>query len=184
MAATQQIKGLKELNDYMQKFPAKLEANVMRAGMGQGAKVIMQEVKQRVPVGKPSSTSKKFYGGYMGALRDSIRKSTSLKFGRVIASIKAGGKNKKTGADVYYAHMVEWGTAGHAIKGRKGGKLKFGSFFGTAIFHRGARPKPFMRPALDMKHGSAIVETARAIRKRLEKKHGLDQRHIKLEGDE
>ena len=182
--AEQQIKGLSELNKYMQQFPAKMEANVMRSGMGQGAKVIMEEVKKRVPVGKPSSVGKKLYKLYPGALRDSIRKSTSLKFGRVIATIKAGGKNKKTGADVFYAHMVEWGTAGHAIKGRKGGKLKFGSFFGRAIFHKGARRQPFMRPALDMKHRSAIVETARAIRKRLEKKNGLNARHIKLEGDE
>lgn len=178
------VKGLAELNKYLQTLPAKMEANVMRSGMGAGANVLVKEAKSRAPVGEPSKEGRKKYKLYAGALRDSIRKSSRIKFGTVMVSIKAGGKNKKTGANVYYAHMIEWGTKAHTISARKGSSLSFGKFFGQSVKHPGIKPRPFMRPALDIAHRKAVMATAKAIKNRLAKKHGIDTPHIKLEGDE
>jgi HK97 gp10 family phage protein len=182
------IKGGAELQRFLDQLPAKLEANVMRSALRQGAKLIADEAKAQAPVAPPNSENKRLYGGYEGALRDSIRVSTGLKKGKVTASVKAGGKKRKSkrGADVFYAHMVEFGTAAHSIKPtKKGGKkfLSFGGIFARSVEHPGAAPRPFMRPALDGKAGAAIVAVGAQIKKRLTKE-GLNASDIEVEDEE
>lgn len=178
------VKGLKELQQFLNVLPAKMEANVMRGAMRAGAKVLNDYAKERAPIGQPRSGSKRRYGGYPGALRDSLRIGTRLNYGTVIARVIAGGKNKKTGADVFYAHMIEFGTKAHTITARNGGMLAFGGGFHKSVEHPGIKPKPFMRPALDTQATRAVIAVANAIKKRLLKKHGLDLTYIKVEGDE
>jgi HK97 gp10 family phage protein len=158
------VKGLSELQALLNTLPAKLEANVMRSAMRAGAKVIAEEAKQQVSVKS-------------GALRDSIKVSTSSRRGVVKASIKAGGKNKKTGGDAFYAHMVEFGTAPHFILG----PLKLGKGMVAGVKHPGSRAHPFMRPAFDKKAQQAVLEVGKKVRQRLSQKHGLDTSGINLE---
>lgn len=174
------VTGLADLQKFLDQLPAKMERNVMRGALRSGAKVIEAQVKANVPVGAPGGRNKKIYGGYRGALRDSVRVTTRRKGGKVTASVKAGGKSKKTGADVYYAHMVEFGTAAHTItaKNRKG--LSFGGLFFQSVQHPGARARPFMRPALDGQAQNAVVATAEYIKKRLATKQGLDTSGIEI----
>lgn len=177
------IKGLIELDTFLQTLPAKLEANVLRSSMRAGVKVWRTHAVERVPVAPPNSENKKLYGGYAGALRDSIRIGTKLKGNRVVAYVRAGGKNKKSGADVYYAHMVEHGVKPHLISS-KNGFLKIGNSFSKSVMHPGFVGRGFMRTTFDRYSQQVVEETAEKMRRTLEKKHGLTTPEPKQEGDE
>ncbi|MFA5900348.1 MAG: HK97-gp10 family putative phage morphogenesis protein [Hyphomicrobium sp.] len=179
------VKGFKELQTFLDQLPTKMEANVMRSALRAGAKVVLEEAKLQVPV-KDSD------------LRKSLRISTRSRSGTVTASVKS---------DLYYAKWVEYGTAPHLIKvsdkdrpmrmtrhgPRKismrtinkmiasGSLVIGGNFVGPMIKHPGAKPKPFMRPALDTKSNAALLAVGEAIKKRLAKKHGLDASGVDLE---
>lgn len=174
------VKGLADLQKVLDTLPAKIESNIMRGAMRAGSNVIMKESKQRVPVAPPNQENQRLYGGRTGLLRDSIKVSTNVRNGRVTASVKAGGKDKK-GGDAYYAHFVEWGTKPHVIKAKYGRMLAIGV---AMVNHPGARPKPFMRPALDTQTGRALQAVREYIRTRLATKHGIDVPAPREEGDE
>ncbi len=168
------IKGGRELDQLLQTLPVKLERNVLRAALVAGARVIAKEAKANAPVGQPSNVNAQLYGGYPGALRDSVRvTSGTTKAGQVYASVKAGGRTKK-GADVFYAHIVEMGARRHRIAPRAKKALEIGGqFVGGAVDHPGARPQPFMRPAADSKTPEAVAKMTERIRTRLQK-YGVD----------
>lgn len=156
MATITRFKGGAELQKALNQLPAKLERNVMRSALRQGANVIRDEARSNVPV-------------KTGALKKSIKVSTRARRGQVTATLKAGGK------DAFYAHMVEYGTAPHdiAVKSKKvlvfedGGKA-------TRARHPGISPKPFMRPAVDDKADEAVQAVANQVRKTLSTKHGIN----------
>ncbi len=143
------IKGLEGVQALLDSLPAKIELNIVRGALRAGAKVIEAEAKQLCPVGAT------------GALRDSIHVSMRTKRGVVQATIRAGG------GKVYYAHMVEHGTASHFIKPKNRKSLFVAGLFKEVVDHPGAQKKPFMRPALDGKAGDAIQAVADYIHKRL-----------------
>jgi HK97 gp10 family phage protein len=154
------VKGLRELNALLQSLPVKIERNILRAAMRQGAKVIADQARANVPVAAPSDRNRERYGGYAGALRDSIRVGGRSQRGRVTAYIRAGGTKTKGGADVFYAHWVEYGTRPHA-NGKRG-------------FHPGARPHPFLRPAADTAQADAVVAVGKWVYRRLETRGGFE----------
>lgn len=155
MAAEFKIEGMKQLHDALTQLPVKLQKNVMRGALRTGAKIIEADARQRIPVGQPSAKNVRLYGGYEGALLDSLRVSAGIRRdGTVTASVKTGGKNKK-GADVYYALWVEYGVSAHLIK--------------PNVMHPGFPPIPFMRPAMDAKAYQAAHAVADYIRERFTK---------------
>lgn len=190
------ITGLADLNKFLQQLPAKMEQNVLRGALRAGANVIKDEAKRLVPVSAPNSRNKKRYGFRAGTLRDSIRVSARVKNGRVTASVYAGGQTK-SGAEVYYASWVEFGTAAHAImakqangknaarrlnrQAKRSGSLQIGGrFVGSVVMHPGSRPRPFMRPALDGRAQAAVLAAAEYIKKRLALKHGIDASNVEI----
>lgn len=158
MANNEQIGiiGLSEMNEFLQTLTVKLEKKMLRGGMRAGANVIAKRAKELCPVSEPNAENKKKYNLYKGALRDTIRVSTTIKLGAVIAIIKAGGKAKR-GAIVYYVHMVESGTAAHLIKPTKARSLLINGKNRESIQHPGTKPQPFMRPAMDTSADAAVV---------------------------
>ena len=164
----QSVTGLAELQQFLDQLPAKLEKNVLRGAMRAGAKVQLERARQLVPVGPPGTENARIYGGYAGALRDSLRISTTVRGSTVKATVKAGGKTRG-GADVYYAHMVEFGTAAHFIKPKNRKSLFFAGLAREVINHPGAKKHPFMRPALDATVQAAVQAVGAYIRKRLTK---------------
>ena len=156
-----QIKGLAELQKALEQLPAKVEANIMRAALRAGAKVIAAEAKQGV-----NSVS--------GDLAASVRYGAKIdkRDGKVEAYIRAGGKAKKNRNNVYYAHMVENGTVAHIIKARPPNKMLAIGY--AQVQHPGSRKRPFMRPAMDTKAQSAIEAVREYIRNRLATKHGIE----------
>lgn len=153
MATRINITGGRELAQFLQQLPVKLEKNIMRGALRAGAKVIAQEAKLNAPVQD-------------GDLKASIRVSTNAKRGRVEAKAKAGGKK------AWYAAIVEFGASPHIIKGKNGKLLKFTARDGKRIeiaqvSHPGFKAKPYMRPALDSKARESIVATGNYIKQRL-----------------
>lgn len=170
------VKGLSRLNNFIDKFPVKFAANIVRGGMRAGAKPISAAAKDGVPIGEPSRKGARLYKLYQGALRDSIRVSSRIgtRAGIITASVKAGGNVKKTGAKVFYAHMIEFGTRPHSLSRNGKGKIN----------HPGVSPRPFMRPALDANASAAVVAVGEYIKKRLANKNGLDTADIEIEVEE
>lgn len=151
MAEYRNLKGGKELQEFLNQLPVKLENNVMKSALRAGARVIADEAKVLVPVGDS------------GKLRESIRVSVRSRKGRVSASAKAGNK------EAFYYNWIEYGTAAHEIRPKNGKSLFFSGLFSELIDHPGARAKAFMRPAFDNKASEAIQAVGRMIGKRLNK---------------
>lgn len=170
------FKGGAELQKLLNTLPAKIERNIMRSALRQGANIIKQAAQENIR-------------NVSGDLAKSVRISVKARGGKVAASVKAGDEK------AFYPHMVEFGTAKHFIKvsdearytrktrkGRKkvsvgtinkmvarGSLVINGNFVGASVIHPGAAPHPFMRPAADEKTGEAIQAVVTQIRKRLTK---------------
>lgn len=160
MSATH-VKGLSELQAFLDQLPAKMEANIMRAALRAGAKVVQAEVQASAPV-------------RTGLLKAGIKIGTNSRRGRVTAKINVSGKH------AFVANWVEYGTAAHFIKPKRAKSLFFAGLMRDGVDHPGARPKPFMRPALDTKAQEALLAVGEAIKKRLTKQ-GLDASGVDLE---
>ena len=158
---TVHVKGLSALNDFLQQLPVRLEKNIMRSAMRQGAKVMQRQAIANVPVKS-------------GALKKSIKIGTRVRGGRVTAAVKT---------KLFYAKFVEFGTASHNIAAKQNGWLSFMNIFAKSVDHPGSRPRPFLRPAMDATAGAAVVAVGEQIKKRLTKE-GLNVADILVEGDE
>lgn len=158
---TANVTGLKELQAFLDQLPAKLEANIMRGALRQGANVVLAEAKANAPE-------------KTGELKAGLKVSTRLRRGVVTATIKAGGKHG------YLARWVEFGAAAHFIAPKKAKSLFFAGLMRYGVDHPGIKPKPFMLPALDSQSQAALMATGEYIKKRLTKQ-GLDASGVDLE---
>jgi hypothetical protein len=162
MNDTEYVKGGKELNEFLQQLPVKMEKNILRGAMRAGANVVAPVVQ----LDAPKAT---------GALSMGVKVSTSARAGRVMAKIKLTGK---------HAFLGKWfeftGVKAHAIKARSGGFLFFGGLFVKSVQNPGFQPRPFMRPALDAQSQPAIAAIAGYIKGRLTKQ-GLDTSDVEID---
>lgn len=160
--ATVHVKGLADLQKFLDQLPPKLEANVMRQALRAGMKTVEPVAKQGVH-------------NVSGKLAAGLKIKTSTRKGVARAKLVTTGKH------AFVARWVEFGTAAHYIAAKAGGSLFFRGLFTKIAKHPGSRPKPFLRPALDQQSGAALLATGEYIKKRLAKKHGLDTSGIDLE---
>lgn len=150
MASETSVTGLAELQKRLDKLPTNLERNVMRGAMRAGVRVFLLKASSKIH-------------DVLGELKDSLRVKTSSRNGVVSATLVAGGKKG------WYAYMVEFGTTQHFIRPKHAKSLFIAGLNKTVVDHPGAKPKPFMRPALDEGQTEAFEATADYIRRRLEK---------------
>ncbi len=175
------VKGLAQLQKFLDELPAKSEANILRAALRVGANVVKDEIKATAPF-------------KTGRLRAGVKVSTRIRKGVVIASIKVRGEHG------YIAPWLEYGTSAHYISvqdnekaiNRKTGKVVSmttvnrnvlrigGAFVGPTVHHPGSRPHPFMRPSLDSRAQDALLAIGEAIKVRLTKQ-GLNAAGVELE---
>src|SRR3546814_7310576 len=115
-------------------------------------------------------------------ISDVVSSDRKREDGLIIAKMQVKGPGS------YIAPWLEYGTDPHFISvddsqrdgmsvrkvnqkvtaaGGDGSLVINGHFVGTTVFHPGARPHPFLRPALDIKEGEAIDRK----RKRLNSSH-------------
>lgn len=185
MNDTTHVKGLANLQRALDSLPAKIEANMMRGALRAGAKVVATEAQANID-------------SISGDLARGVRYGAKMdrRMGQVRSYVRAGGK----GSDGWYARFVELGTKRHLIKVREDAKptrmtrrgpkaysintinkmiasgslVIGGKFVGASVEHPGARPKPFLRPALDANVASAVEAVREYLRRRLSSKHGID----------
>lgn len=153
------VTGLKELAQFLDELPGKLQANVLRGAMRAGLKPVLVEAK---------------YGAAFatGELRDGLKISTANRAGVVTGSIKAKGPHG------FLANFVEYGTGANRTKPLLKPRRKW------PANRRGQPARPFMRPALDGQAEAAVIAAAEYMKDRLATKHGLDTADIVIEGDE
>lgn len=156
------IKGLDSFLQYLSDSPKNMQDN-LHVGVLAGAQLIEAQAKANCPVAPPNSENAALYHDYFGALRDSIRVVMTENGNRVNAAIRAGGQTP-SGADVYYAHLIEFtGAAPHVIKGRNGKPISFNGKSYESVMHPGFQPHPFLRPAADAEELAAIGLIDQAI---------------------
>jgi HK97 gp10 family phage protein len=155
------IAGLSELQKMLDILPARMEANLMRGGMRQGANFFRDRARANVPEKS-------------GDLKKSIKVKTSVRKGKVITQVVAGG------GEVFYAKFIEFGTASfyagngktvgapYKIEPKNAKALKFGNTLAPYVIHQGIKPVPFMRRAFDGAEFKVIEITAEYIRDRLD----------------
>ena len=166
MAELLNVRGLKELQKFMDQLTPKMEKNIMRGALRAGMNVV-----KPVAAGNVNKVS--------GLLAAGLKVGTKGRGKTVTASLKAKGQH------AYVAHWVEFGTAAHTIRAKPGSALQLhGGVLVQAVEHPGARPHPFMRPALDSQATRAVVAAGEYIKRRLATKHGLDTSGVMIEGDE
>jgi HK97 gp10 family phage protein len=185
------VKGLSELQAFLDQLPAKVERNIARGALRAGMNVVKVAAQANV-----HSVS--------GLLAKGLKVSSRARGGLVTSSLKAAGPHG------YIAKFVEYGTAAHWISvkdmvrpsrmtrhgaktfavrtlnkmARRGSLVIGGNFVGASVAHPGASKKPFMRPALDQKANAAVVAVGNYIKNRLATKEGLDTSGITIEGDD
>jgi HK97 gp10 family phage protein len=158
------VTGLSDLQKFLDDLPVKLEKNIMRGALRAGMNVVKPVAQQNV-----HSVS--------GELDAGLKVGTRVRGQTVTAYLKA------TGPHAFVAKFVEFGTAAHNIAA-KTGRLSFGGLYAKSVQHPGARPKPFMRPALDGQAQNAVIAAGEYIKNRLATKEGLDTSAVLIEGDE
>jgi hypothetical protein len=109
-----------------------------------------------------------------------VKVKVSATPGRIVAKVQVKGPG------AYIAPWLEYGTSAHFIsvddsqrqgmsvsrinKAHKSGSLVIGgNIVGTTVLHPGARPHPFLRPALDMKGNAAVAAAQGYINSRVTK---------------
>jgi len=163
------VKGLKELQTFLDTLPAKLEANVMRTALRTGAtRELLPEV-QAILVQQGTVKT--------GELISGLKVVTRSKGGVITAAVVTGGEH------AYLAKWIEFGTKAHNIAAKTGGWLSFGGIFARVVAHPGIKPRAFMRPALDGRATQAVIAVGEYIKTRLSKQ-GLNTAGITVAGDE
>lgn len=159
------VKGLADLQRFLDELPVKMERNVMRGALRAGMNTVKPVAQSLV---HPVS----------GKLAKGLKVGTRAR-GSVVMSYL-----KPTGPHAFIARFLEFGTKPHTItaKNRKG--LSFGGLFFQSVDHPGAKMHPFLRPALDAQASTAVVAAAEYMKARLATKHGLDTSAVMIEGDE
>lgn len=158
------VTGLRELQAFLDELPSNVEKKILRGALRAGMKTVQ-------PVANANVHS------VSGLLAAGLKIGTRARGGRVTASLKA------TGVHGYLARWVEFGTKAHNIAAKQNGWLSFGGIFAKSVAHPGAKPHPFMRPALDSQAQNAVVAAAEYMKTRLTKQ-GLDTSAVLIEGDE
>lgn len=147
------VKGKGEVKSFIAGIPQQLAERVLRGAARAAANIVANEARDRV-----ISTE----------VRAAIKVATKVEDNRIVAKVQVKGKG------AYIAPWLEYGTDPHFISvddSQRGGlsvrkvneKVKDGSlviggqFVGTTVHHPGARPHPFLRPALDTKEGEAMA---------------------------
>jgi hypothetical protein len=160
------VKGLADLQKFLDQLAPKMEANVMRGALRAGMKEVKPEAVRNI-------------NSQSGELAKGLKIGTRSRGKTVYSTLKVKGKH------AFIGHMLEFtGARAHEIKPRKMKSLFIAGVFGQIVQHPGFRARPFLRPALDVKASAAVVSVGNYIKNRLATKQGLDTSHIKIEGDE
>lgn len=179
------VTGLAEIDKFLSHFPMNLQKGAYRAGLTAAAAVVRDEARARVP----RKTGKLAAAIRTGSSRQNQDGSFSIK-----VELK-GNDHAFLGLFMEYGVAPHFITPGSATQGGVGlsarlttrkanaeglasdvttHHLRIGKqIISGAVFHPGFPPRPFMRPALDLKAGEAVQAFAGRIRAYIEGKSGF-----------
>lgn len=159
------VKGVAEVNAFLQSVPVRVERNILRGGLRAGMNVVRPIAQRNIH-------------SISGELAKGLRVGTRAKGGVVTATLKPTGKH------AHIAYMLELtGAKPHQItaKDAKALGLRGGAY--RSVHHPGFRKRPFLRPALDANPTAVLVAVAGYAKTRLATKEGLNTAHIMIGGD-
>lgn len=160
------VKGLADLQKMLDQIPALMERNVMRGALRAGANEVKKEAQNQLKSNRSVKSS---------ILMNGLKVSTAAKGAQVTASLKVKGKH------AYIARWLEYtGAAPHSLQTKNAKALAIAGHLVNNIHHPGFKAKPFLRPAMDISAGTAVVAVGEAIKKRLATKHGIDTADIDI----
>lgn len=149
------VRGKSEVSRFMAQIPALLEERVLRGAGRAGAKVIATEAKAR---------------SVSSEVAAAIKTKVNASEGRIVARVAVNGRWPNSlglwleyGTDPHFIRVDDSQRGGFSVgkinEGMKEGRSLVigGQFVGDTVFHPGARPHPFLRPALDAKGGAAVA---------------------------
>ena len=163
------VRGKEEVARFVASLPEQFEKKLLRGAGRAAVNVIKAEAKARSVSDEVAA-----------AVKTSVRTSD----GRIVAKVLVKGPGD------YKAPWLEYGTDPHFISvsdAQRGGKgvkrinaqvreaggdaslVIGGNFAGETVFHPGARPHPFLRPALDIKGDDAVRAAQAYINARVSK---------------
>lgn len=171
------VKGLKELDMFLSALPKNMQTGAYRAALTAAARPIRDEARLRAP--RKTGVMAK------GIRTGSARRNAD---GTFSVSVSVGGPHGYLGLFHEYGtspHYIIAGGAGMSARmltrsARNGGSTGLdevlvinGKYVTGEVLHPGARPQPFMRPALDIRADEAVAAFAARIRAYLEGKTGF-----------
>jgi HK97 gp10 family phage protein len=156
------VTGLVDLTSYLGDLADGLERKVLAGGLRAGANVIADEARTECRSEE---------------VRDTIDVVSRSEKGVAVAKVRTAGEG------AYIAPWLEHGTDPHLIsvdaadrsgrtikrinrQVREGSLVIGGHFVGPVVHHPGAKPYPFMRPALERKLGDAVTVIRNEIARR------------------
>ncbi len=163
------IKGKSAVNAFFGQLPGQIEQKLLKGAGRAAANVIAAEAKAKV---------------ISSEVRGAIKVKVTATDSRIAAKVQVKGDG------AYIAPWLEYGTAPHLIsvdESQRGGRsvrtinrraqendgnhslVIGGKFVGATVLHPGARPHPFLRPALDVKASEAIAAAQGYINARVGK---------------
>lgn len=158
MAELTHVKGLADLDRFLQELAPKIERNVLRGGVRAAARLVQARARANIHL-------------VSGATAKSVVVGARARGGEVVGYVAV--KSHK-------ARWLEYGTRPHKIRPKNGKALRIGGSFVEEVDHPGAKPHPFLRPALDANVQSAVVAMAEYMKQRLATKHGLDTSDVQI----
>ncbi|WP_294302173.1 HK97 gp10 family phage protein [uncultured Sphingomonas sp.] len=157
------VRGKSEVKTFMRSIPAAM-TKVLQGAARAGGKVIAVEAKSR---------------SVSDLVADAIVVRTRRHDTLIVVKVTV-----RKGFTYSFGTWLEWGTSGHYIsvsdedrqglsvgkvneKSKSGSLIIGGHFVGNTVWHPGARPHPFLRPAFDAKEADAIAAAQSYINARV-----------------
>lgn len=157
---TLQVKGLKETMEFLENFPKRIQTGAVRSALTAAAKPVRDQARTNAPR-ETGKLAKAIKTGSPKVNQD----------GTVSINVRLRGEHSYLGIFHEYGvspHFISAGNSGKSPRlltraanrdgmEKAGSALKIGNNYVTgAVLHPGFAPRPFMRPALDMKAQEAI----------------------------
>lgn len=175
---TIEVKGLKDVMAFLEVFPKRIQNGAVRSALTAAAKPVRDQARLNAPR-RTGQMAKSIKSGSPRINQD----------GTVSIKVRLAGKNSFLGWFHEYGVRPHYITAGDSGKSprmltkaaRNGGAsdpatgaLKIGDQYITgAVLHPGFAPRPFLRPALDMKAQEAVQAFGDRLRSYLKDKTGF-----------
>ena len=147
------VRGQSATKAFIAQLPEKLRDRVLRGAARAAAKIVAAEAQER-------SISRE--------VAAAVKVKTERDGDRIIAKVQVKGPGAfiapwlEYGTDPHFISIDDSQRGGRSVRkvnelARAGSLVIGGQFVGQTVLHPGARPHPFLRPALDTKEAEAVA---------------------------